>query len=129
MTRTLRSMALVLVATMVLGGPLAPYVAAQQPTMPAQPDPYAAQRQMDTESNGAYVAGAAIANVVYVPGKAILCGLGGVAGFAILLATFGSAYRAASAIGHEGCAGRWLLRADDLRPSPTATDWDAMTIR
>jgi hypothetical protein len=129
MTRTLRSMALVLVAATALGGALAPYVAAQQPTMPAQPDPYADQQRMDSEWNAAYATGAVIANFVYVPGKAILCGLGSATGFGLLVVTFGSAYRAASGIAHEGCAGRWLLRGDDLRPSPTATDWDAMTIR
>jgi hypothetical protein len=131
MTRTLRSMALLLVMALALAGPLAPYAAAQQPTAPppAQPDPYANQPRMDSEWNGAYATGAAIANVVYVPGKAILCGLGSVTGFGILVVTFGSGYRAASGIAHEGCAGRWFLRGDDLRPSPTETEWNLMTAR
>ena len=130
MTRTLRSIALLLVAALTLAGPLAPYAAAQQPTAPpAQPDPYAGQRGMDSEWNGAYATGAGIANVVYVPGKAILCGLGSAAGFGLLVVTFGSGYRAASGIAHEGCAGRWFLRGDDLRPSPNETEWNLMTAR
>jgi hypothetical protein len=83
---------------------------------------------METEADGAYAAGAVVANVVYVPGKAILCGLGTVVGMGLLLATFGSGYQAASAIGHEGCAGRWVLRGDDLRPSPSS-EWSVLMAR
>jgi hypothetical protein len=34
----------------------------------------------------------------------------------VLAATFGTAYRAASAAVHEGCGGRWTVTGDDLRP-------------
>ena len=34
----------------------------------------------------------------------------------MLAATFGTAYRAASAAFHEGCGGKWMVTGDDLRP-------------
>jgi hypothetical protein len=39
-----------------------------------------------------------------------------VAGLVVLAATFGTAYRAASAAVHEGCGGKWMVTGDDLRP-------------
>jgi hypothetical protein len=71
--------------------------------------------------------GAGIADVFYVPGKALLCGIGFGVGLAILAVTFGTAYRAAAAAGREGCGGKWILSGRDLRPSePSARafDWE-----
>jgi hypothetical protein len=53
-------------------------------------------------------------NVVYVPGKAIVCSLGTVASAAILLVTFGSAYRAAADTFKEGCGGTWMLTPEHV---------------
>jgi hypothetical protein len=61
------------------------------------------------EPQGKHEAGAAVANIVYVPGKAILCGLGTVVSAVVLLATFGSGYTAAGKVFDEGCGGDWIL--------------------
>lgn len=53
-------------------------------------------------------------NVAYVPGKAILCGLGTVATVGLLLLTFGTAYRPAKAVFQEGCGGDWVLTPEHL---------------
>jgi len=116
-----RSIALAVVFSLVLGGPLAPFARAQQPS---QPDVMqdAARSQNNGANSPAYDVGAGIANAAYIPGKAFLCGLGIVAGTLALLLTFGSAYRTAAAVGEEGCGGRWVLTGDDLRPVPRAEE-------
>ena len=58
--------------------------------------------------------GAGFLNVVYVPGKAIVCGLGTIASAGVMLLTFGSAYRAAVATFKEGCGGPWVLTPEDV---------------
>jgi hypothetical protein len=61
-------------------------------------------------------------NVVYVPGKAILCGLGTVGSVGLLLITFGTAYRAATKVFKEGCHGDWVLTPEHVSgaiPKPT----------
>ena len=109
-----------LLAAVLLVGPLASIAGAQQPTQPA-PDLFQEQlkAQQDADRNrGTYNAGAVAVNVFLVPGRAITCMLGGVAGIVALAATFGTAYRAASAAVHEGCGGKWIVTGDDLRPDP-----------
>ena len=80
---------------------------------------------MSEENAGAYAAGAVAVNIFLVPGRAITCGLGGLAAGGLLFLTFGTAYRAASAVVHEGCGGKWIVTGDDLRPGPDVplTDW------
>jgi hypothetical protein len=58
--------------------------------------------------------GAGFLNVVYVPGKAILCGTGTLASAGLMLLTFGSAYHEAVGIFTEGCGGKWLLTPYDV---------------
>ena len=108
-----------LLTALLLAGPLVPIAGAQQPPQPPAPDLFQEQlrTQQDAErSRGAYDAGAVAVNVFLVPGRAITCVLGGVAGFVALAATFGTGYRAASAAVHEGCGGKWMVTGDDLRP-------------
>lgn len=108
-----------MLVTLLLAGPLVPLAGAQQPAQPPAPDLFQetlkAQRD-DERTKGNYDAGAVAVNVFLVPGRAITCMLGGVAGLVALVATFGTAYRAASAAVHEGCGGRWMVSGDDLRP-------------
>jgi hypothetical protein len=106
-------------AAVLLAGPLAPVAGAQQPAQPPAPDLFqeTLKAQRDDERNQRnYDAGAIAVNAFLVPGRAITCMLGGVAGLIVLAATFGTAYRAASAAVHEGCGGRWTVTGDDLRP-------------
>jgi hypothetical protein len=115
-----------LLTVVLLAGPLAPIAGAQQPTQPAQPPaPDLFQETLKAEqeaerSRGLYDAGAVAVNVFLVPGRAITCFLGGVVGVALLAATFGTGYRATSAVVHEGCGGKWMVTGDDLRPDTRA---------
>jgi hypothetical protein len=108
-----------MLATLLLAGPLVPLAGAQQPAQPPAPDLFQetlkAQRD-DERTRGNYDAGAVAVNVFLVPGRAITCLIGGAAGLVVLAATFGQAYRAASAAVHEGCGGKWTVTGDDLRP-------------
>jgi hypothetical protein len=61
--------------------------------------------------------GAGLADVFYIPGKAVLCSLGFATGIVLLVLTVGSGYRAAAAVGREGCGGKWVLTGRDLRPA------------
>jgi hypothetical protein len=56
--------------------------------------------------------GAGFLNVVYVPGKAIICTAGVVTSTVLMLLTFGSAYSAARGVFLEGCSAPWALTAD-----------------
>jgi hypothetical protein len=92
-----------LVAVMALTGPLSPAALAQTP-----------DGAPDVEVTSGDRVGAGVMNVVYVPGKAIVCSLGTVASAAILLVTFGSAYRAAADTFKEGCGGTWMLTPEHV---------------
>jgi len=69
---------------------------------------------VDVEVSDADRTGAGFLNVVYVPGKAIVCGLGSVASFGVMLLTFGTAYRAAVSTFKEGCGGTWVLTPEHV---------------
>ena len=98
---------------------LASVAVAQTPPPPPPPPPAVFQApgplpsQPVEPTQGAKV-GAQFLNVVYVPGKAILCGLGATASAALMLVTFGSGYRPAIALYNEGCGGRWVLTPYDV---------------
>ncbi|PYN24940.1 MAG: hypothetical protein DMD99_09700, partial [Candidatus Rokuibacteriota bacterium] len=94
---------------MLVTGPLAPLAAAQQPSPPPAepatqqpaPQPAASMAEpMPLNSRGsdsvAYNVGAGIANVVYVPGKAILCSLGIASGIFVMVISVGSQPRTAA---------------------------------
>ena len=123
-----------LLVAVLLGGPLAPLAGAQQPAQPTQPPAPAAQppaaqppapdlfqeslkaERVASRQSGMYDAGAVVTNIFLVPGRALTCGVGAVVGVGVLALTLGTAYRAASAVWHEGCGGRWTVTGDDLRP-------------
>ena len=96
-----------LVALMALMGPLLSRAAVVQA---AELSSTAA----DVEVSDADRVGAGFLNVVYTPGKAIVCGLGTVASAAVMLITLGSAYRAAVATFKEGCGGTWILTPEHV---------------
>ena len=56
--------------------------------------------------------GAGFLNVVYVPGKAIICTAGALTSTLLMLLTFGSAYSAARGVFLEGCSAPWALTAE-----------------
>ena len=105
-----------LVLVLVIGGVLVPLAAAQ--TAPPPPMPAEAPG-LPEPGEGAKV-GAALLNVIYVPGKVILCGTGTVVSAGLMLLTFGSAYHAAVEVFNQGCGGNWVLTPYDVtgRRSP-----------
>jgi len=134
MKTKIRILAVVVSLLMLVTGPLAPLASAQQP--PPATEPTAQQptpQPMDpvkpdsrAGEAAAYHIGAGVANVFYVPGKGLLCGLGAAAGIFVLAITFGSQPKTAAYFGREGCGGRWFLTGDDLRPDADvrAFDWE-----
>ena len=68
--------------------------------------------------------GAGVLNVVYLPGKAIVCSAGTLVAGAFMLATFGSAYREATSFFKEGCSGAWLLTAEQVAAVPRKVQFE-----
>ena len=59
--------------------------------------------------------GSIAANIWYVPGRGLVCGLGALSAGAVLTLTLGQSYEEASQIMHGGCSGPWVLHPSDLR--------------
>ena len=59
--------------------------------------------------------GSIAANVWYVPGSALVCGLGAMSAGVVMTLTLGQSYEQASQIMHGGCSGPWVLQPSDLR--------------
>jgi hypothetical protein len=59
--------------------------------------------------------GAVVANLWYVPGRALLCGSTAVIAGVVMTVTLGQSYDSASELMHGGCSGPWTLRANDIR--------------
>ena len=106
----------VLVAALALAGPLGSWtVMAQTPQSAPQPAPslampaYSGPPGPSAEPTAGDYVGAFFLNTVYVPGKFIVCGAGVLASSALMLLTFGTAYRTAVSAFKEGCGGPWVL--------------------
>jgi len=116
MNRTKRLCA-TFVAALVIAGAVAPGITTAQMQTPPPPAP---MPPPPPSFSGPYQptqgdrVGAGFLNVVYVPGKAIMCSLGTIASAGIMLLTFGSAYDAAVGIFNEGCGGKWALTPYDV---------------
>jgi hypothetical protein len=68
---------------------------------------------------GAYQVAAGVTTMFFaIPGRTITCLAGTAAFIGILGLTLGTAYRGAAAALNEGCGGKWVVTADDLRPQP-----------
>jgi len=143
-----------LVAALFVAGPLAPMTAfAQVPVPPPPPaapvDPPLTSQKPGQErvpvdpvetmmlpsvepiTNHDPTAGDATAagfmNVVYVPGKAIICTAGVLTSTLVMLLTFGAGYRAARGVFLEGCSSPWVLTADHVSgkiPGPGDAGYD-----
>jgi hypothetical protein len=111
-----------LVAALFVSGPLAPMAAFAQAPQPGQErvpvDPVekmlmpSVEPITSKEPTGGDAVAAGFMNVVYVPGKAIVCTAGVLTSTVVMLLTFGSGYRAARSVFLEGCSGPWALTAD-----------------
>jgi hypothetical protein len=132
----IRILAVVVALAILATGPLAPLAVAQQPApttpppaaQPAMPPPPQdiPEQESHLAESAAYNVGAGIANVFYIPGKGLLCGLGGAVGIFILIISIGSQPKPAAYFAREGCGGKWILTGDDLRPDRYygAFDWE-----
>jgi hypothetical protein len=90
-------------------GPPSPAPQMTQPPL-LMPAPPVAHRYQ-----AAYQAGATVATLFSLPGRAVLCTAGGALSLVTMLVTFGSGYAAAKGIFEEGCIGKWIVTPDDLR--------------
>jgi len=64
------------------------------------------------DPTGGDAVAAGFMNVIYVPGKVIVCTAGVLTSTVLMLVTFGSGYRAARGVFLEGCSAPWALTAD-----------------
>ncbi len=113
-----------LVAGLLVSGPLAPMAAFAQARQAGQErvpvDPVekmllpSVEPVVGKDSTGGDAVAAGFMNVVYVPGKAIVCTAGVLTSTLLMLLTFGSGYRAARGVFLEGCSAPWALTADHL---------------
>lgn len=121
-----RMVALAVALALGLGGPLTSVAGAQQPSQPMQPPGQSAQQpdlfketlkaSESEQASKAYDIGAGVVNAVAIPGKVVLCTIGGIVSAGLLIVTFGTGYKAAAGVVREGCGGKWIVTGDDLRP-------------
>ena len=120
MNSTRGVIACVLVAVILFGS--LSEALAQQPASPAAAPPPGVVVEMVTpepppvHGRDIYDVGAGVVTVAKVPFNVALCALGGGLGTALFLMTLGSAYKASTRVIEEGCAQRWIVSGDDLRP-------------
>jgi hypothetical protein len=60
-------------------------------------------------------AAAAVSDVFYVPGKAIVCGISGVLWIGAMAITFGSLYQESNDFVKGACGGKWVLTGKDIK--------------
>ena len=89
------------------------------PPAPSEPMRGANGRQM---SDTFYDAFAGVATAFLIPGRALTCVLGGGVAFGVFVISLGTGYRGATRVMEEGCGGKWIVHADDLRPGRTQID-------
>lgn len=100
--------------TLALAGPFATWTATAQSLMQQRSSILNEPPSGSAEPTGGDAVAAGFMNVVYVPGKVIICSLGTLATVGILLLTFGTGHQAAKSTFTEGCGGDWVLTADHL---------------
>ncbi len=108
----------VLIAVMLLG-PIPPGALAQQPGQPSQPDPTQDVVKEDGQTwrgVDGYDVGAGVLTVLRLPFNVALCAVGSATGIALFALTLGSGYKASTRVVEEGCAQKWLVRGQDIRP-------------
>ena len=136
-----------LVAALFVSGPLAPMAAFAQAPRPLDPPltsqaPWQERQPVDPvekmlmpsvepitskDPTDGDATAAGFLNVVYVPGKAIICTAGVLTSTLVMLLTFGSGYRAARGVFLEGCSAPWVLTADHVSgkiPGPGDPGYD-----
>jgi hypothetical protein len=113
---------LLVLLAVILVGPLSPWALAQ--AVPQLPEPTvvgdgASEEIRVTRRTDAYDIAAGVATAARAPLNAATCIFGGAVATVIFVLTFGSAYKASARVVEEGCAQKWVVRGDDLRPRGT----------
>jgi len=104
-----------------LSGPVAVSAQSKEAGTPPTTAAETGRTQETGEGDGkeiAYKVGAGVATAVNIPLRGVLCVLGGVAGFVVLVITFGSGYRTAARATEEGCGGPWVITPAHLKGEP-----------
>jgi hypothetical protein len=70
--------------------------------------------QAQTEPGAGATAAAVASNVLYVPGKVIVCTTSGVLWIATMALTLGTLYREAGEFVEGGCGGKWVVTPEDM---------------
>jgi hypothetical protein len=92
-----------------------PSLSERQPVpMPYSNLPPAVDPVTSTDPTSGDAVAAGFLNVIYVPGKAIICTAGTLTSVLVMLLTFGSGYRAATGVFNEGCGGDWVLTPEHV---------------
>src|SRR6476660_7251266 len=60
-------------------------------------------------------AAAAVSDVFYVPGKAIVCGVSGVLWVGAMALTLGTLYQESNDFVKGACGGKWILTGEDIK--------------
>jgi hypothetical protein len=60
-------------------------------------------------------AGSTASNILYAPGRGLLCGSSAVMAGLVMVVTLGQSYDTASELMHGGCSGPWVVRPSDVR--------------
>jgi hypothetical protein len=106
-----------ILAATILVGSLPAVSFAQQPAPPVlMPDVVKEEDSPNLRPFDMYSVGAGVFTAAQIPFRAGLCGAGVVAGTLLFLVTLGSATRGVTRTFEEGCAQRWFVRSDDIRP-------------
>ena len=122
-----RVIAMVLALSVAIGA-VAPLAHAQQPA--AQPPIMQDQLKTGPAADTVVISDevrAGVTNVFRVPGKTITCLIGTGFFLATLAVTFGMSPDAANYFLDEGCGGKWVVSAADMRRDPPAShafDWE-----
>jgi hypothetical protein len=117
-TMGVRLIAVVVVAALVAGGPLAPLAAAEQRPRMSEDDERVVKRAFRLGPDMYDLLGV-LMTIGGAPPKAAVCVLGVFLGTTLFFVTLGSADRASAAVMREGCAQNWLVSGKDIRPDPT----------
>lgn len=117
---SIRGVIVWVLVSVIVFGPLSPSALAQQPgsATPAPPDVArdASRGDDQTRPIDGYDVGGAVATVFKAPGNVATCAFGVALGTFLFLTTLGSSYKATTRVYEEGCAQKWLVRGEDLRP-------------
>jgi hypothetical protein len=102
---------------------------APAPAQSAPPQMFKEELKTGAKREGVdiYDVGAVAATAFGLPLKAVICGVASAFGIVIFAATFGSQPAATTRIFEEGCAQKWIVKGDDIRPAPPvskAFEWE-----